>query len=263
MIRGLYTSAAGMDVQQAKMESIANNLANASTPGYKKEDIKAIKSFPDILLIQQGGLQRKAGWPLPSSPPVIGTTQMGALVAGTTVDYSEGAVQETGKATDIFLKGPGFFAVNVPVQEDPARIGYTRNGAFNLDAEGYLVVNGGYRVLGEAGPVRVDSADFKVASDGTIAAGDVEIGRLRLVEFNDLNGLQKESDGIFVDAQGTGQPAGATTVQQGFLEKSNVNVVQEMTDLVALLRTYETNQRLIQSQDELLAKAVNQVGSLR
>lgn len=262
MIRGLYTSAAGMDVQQAKVESVGNNLANASTPGYKKENIQ-VKSFPDILLIQQGGPQRKSGSPVQNPPQVIGTTQMGALVAGKTVDYREGTVQETGNSTDILLKGPGFFAVNVPSRGDPGRICYTRNGAFKVDAGGYLVVNGGYRVLGEAGPIKVGDTGFKVATDGTIEAGDAEVDKLRLVEFNDLNVLRKESDGIYTDPQGTGQPAGATTVSQGFLEGSNVNVIDEMTALIAVMRSYETNQRLIQSQDELLAKAVNQVGSLR
>ena len=262
MIRGLYTSAAGMDVQQAKVENVSNNLANASTPGYKKEDI-LIHSFPEMLMIQQGGPRRRGGSPVSEPPQKIGTMGTGALVTGTSIDYTMGMVQETGNSTDILLKGSGFFAVNVPSPGDPGRVCYTRNGSLTVDQEGYLVTNEGYRVLGETGEIKVGEAGFKVTSDGTIEAGDVQVDKLRLTEFDDVSGLRKESDGLFIDDQGVGRQANATTVSQGFLEKSNVNVIDEMSDLIAVTRTYETNQRLIQSQDELLAKAVNQVGSLR
>lgn len=262
MIRGLYISTAGMDVQQAKVESVSNNLANASTPGYKKEDI-LFKSFPEMLLIQQGGPRLKGGSRAAGAPQRIGTMGTGAQVAGISTDYTPGAVQETGNPTDIMIKGNGFFAVNAPEQGNPERVCYTRNGAFKVDREGYLTVNGGYRVLGEAGAVRVGGSEFKVAPDGTVEAGGVRVDRLRLVEFDDAGALRKEADGIFVDAQGAGRQANATTVSQGFLERANVNVVDEMVDLVSMMRTYEANQRLILSHDELLAKAVNQVGSLR
>lgn len=262
MIRGLYTSAAGMDVQQAKIENLSNNLANASTPGFKKEDI-LIKSFPEMLLIQQGGLRKSGGSPVSDPPQRIGAMGTGALVTGTAIDYTMGMVQETGNSTDILLKGPGFLAVNVPAPGNPGRVCYTRNGSLTVDQAGYLVTNEGYRVLGETGEIKVGDTGFKVAADGTVEAGGDQLDKLQLVEFNNLNGLSKESDGIFVDNQGVGSPATATTVKQGFLEKANVNVIDEMSDLIAVTRTYETNQRLIQSQDELLAKAVNQVGSLR
>lgn len=262
MIRGLYTSAAGMDVQQAKVEGVTNNLANASTPGYKKEDIQ-IQSFPEMLLIQQGGPQRRGGLPVSDPPQKLGTMGMGAMVTGTFTDNTAGAVQETGNSTDILLKGPGFFAVNVPAPGNPGRVCYTRNGAFKVDQEGYLVAYGGYRVLGETGEIKVGDAGFKVAPDGTVEAGNVQVDKLRLIEFNDVSGLRNESDGLFIDAQGVGRQANATTVGQGYLEKSNVNVIDEMAGLISVMRTYETNQRLIQAHDELLGKAVNQVGSLR
>ncbi len=262
MIRGLYISAAGMDVQQAKVESISNNLANATTPGYKKEDIQ-MQSFPELLLIQQGGPRRNSGLPLPGKPPRIGTMATGALVSGVFTDYSPGPLQETANPNDIYINGPGFLAVNVPAQGDPGRVCYTRNGALKTDREGYLVVNGGYRVLDEANEaVMLEGGDFKLTRDGTIEAGSVRT-RLRLVEFDDLSGLGKEADGIYVDTQGAARPAEATTVRQGLLEMSNVNVVDEITGLIEVMRAYEANQRLIQAHDELLAKATNQVGSLR
>jgi flagellar basal-body rod protein FlgG len=250
-----------MDVQQAKVESVSNNLANASTPGYKKENIQ-VKSFPEMLLIQQGGPQSKGGSPAPEPSRMIGTMGTGALVSEISVDYSQGAVQETGNPDDIYLNGPGFFAVNAPAPGDPGRICYTRNGQFKVDGEGYLALNG-YRVLGEAGEIQVGDAGFTVLPDGTVEAGGAQVDKLRLVEFTGVNGLRKEGDGFYTDSQGTGGQAAFTTVKQGFLERSNVNVIDEMSGLLSVMRTYETNQKLIQSHDELLSKAVNQVGSLR
>jgi flagellar basal-body rod protein FlgF len=260
MIRGLYCAAAGMDIQQAKVDSISNNLANASTPGFKKENIQ-IKSFPEVLLGQQGGQQR---WgQLTRLPRVIGTAEFGVQVASVSIDYTPGPVQETGKTTDVVIKGPGFFAVNAPVAGDPGRVCYTRNGAFRVDSEGYLTA-GGYRVLGEKGPIMVGDTGFKIARDGTVESGGEVLDRLQLVEFADANVLYKEEGGIFVDVQGAGGgQAFLTTVGQGYLEMSNVNVVDEMVDLVSVVHVYEANQRLIQAHDEQLAKAVNQVGSLR
>lgn len=263
MIRGLYCAAAGMDVQQAKVESISNNLTNATTPGFKAENIQ-VQSFPEVLLIQQGGPKRQLGAMALDAPQEIGFAGMGALVTGVPIDHAPGAVQETGKATDIMLKGPGFFAVNAPAEGEPGRVCYTRNGAFKVDQEGYLYVGSGYRVLGQAGAIRVEDTEFNVAPDGTIESGGVAVDKLRLVEFDDVNVLRKEAGGIYVDVEGTGgRQASLTAVDQGFLERSNVNVVDEMVGLVSVMRSYEANQRLIQVYDEQLAKTVNQVGSLR
>lgn len=263
MIRGLYCAASGMDVRQAKVESIANNLANATTPGYKVENIQ-VQSFPEVLVVQQGGPKRRVGEVVPGAPQKIGSLGMGAQVAGVSIDHTPGAVQETGKVTDIVLKGPGFLAINAPVAGDPERVCYTRNGAFQVDAEGYLTVSGGYRVLGEDGAIKVGDTAFKVAPDGTIEVDGTVVDQLRLVEFADTNGLRKEAGGIFVDVQEAGgSQASLTTVAPGYLERSNVNVIDEMVGLISVIRSYEANQRLIQAYDEQLAKTVNQVGSLR
>lgn len=262
MLRGLYCATSGMDVQQAKIDSISNNLANATTPGFKKENIQA-QSFPEVLLVQQGGPKLWGEGMAPSVSREIGTTEMGAQVAGVCIDHTPGAIQETGESTDLFIKGPGFFAVSAPDAVDPGRICYTRNGQFKVDPEGYLTVGGGYRVLGDGGAIKVGDPGFKVAPDGTIESGGTVIDRLRLVEFNDVKALDKRDSGLFTDTQGTGAgPAASTTVSQGFLERSNVNVVNEMVDLISVMRSYEANQRLIQAYDEQLSKTVNQVGSI-
>ncbi|NLJ76989.1 MAG: flagellar hook-basal body complex protein [Peptococcaceae bacterium] len=262
MIRGLYCATAAIDIQQARVEGISNNLANVSTPGFKQENMQ-VQSFPEALLVQMGGPNQHL--PIPSMPQGIGFAGMGSLVAEVYADQSPGDVQETGKATDMALRGPGFFAVNVPTAGNPMGIGYTRNGAFRADAEGYLATGSGYRVLGEGGPIRVEDSDFKVAPDGTIEAEGQIVDRLQLVEFANRDRLHREGADIFVDP---GDEAGAdraviTTVGQGRLERSNVNVVDEMAGLLAVMRSFEANQRIIQAYDEQLAKAVNQVGSLR
>jgi len=263
LLRGLYSSTSGMNVQQAKIESIANNLANATTPGYKKESIQT-QSFPELLLLRQGGPKQMArNIPL-NEPAAIGSISMGVRITGVAIDHAQGAGVETGKATDIMLKGPGFLAVNVPVEGDPDRVCYTRNGELSVDGEGFLTTVNGYRVLGQGGPIRVGGNDFQIASDGTVYQNNLAVGRLRLVEFDDVNGLRKEGDGIFVNAQNVGMNEAAnTTVWQGWLEVSNVNVNEEMVSLVSVLRSYEANQKLIQVYDEQLSKTVNEVGRIR
>lgn len=262
MLRGLYSATAGLDVQQAKIETISNNLDNASTPGFKKEEI-LLQSFPEHLLIQQGGLRSKGGVPLPESPPRIGTMAAGVLVTETVTDHSQGEVQETGKDTDIMINGPGFFTVQASAPGDPERICYTRSGAFRIDQEGYLTDGGGNRILGEAGEIEVGSGKFKVSSDGTVEVDGTVVDRLLLVEFDDPGILVKEGEGMFTAPPESVRQAAATTVSQGFLEMSNVNVGDEMVSLVSVMRTYEANQRIIQAYDEILSKAVNQVGTIK
>lgn len=261
MLRGLYSSTAGMNVQQAKVENISNNMANATTPGYKKEEL-LVQSFPEHLLIEQGGPKRKDGMPKNPNVPV-GPLSNGSQIAGTSTDYTTGTLQETGNSTDIAIKGPGFFVVSAPSQDEPEKICYTRNGSFKLDLEGYLTLNGRYRVLGEAGEIQVGSDKFTVSQDGSIEVDGSVVDRLRLVEFDDLNSLSKEGECLFTGERGSERQADATTVFQGRLEMSNVNVIDEMAQLISVMRAYEANQRIIQSYDEILSKAVNQVGNIR
>ncbi|MDD4334886.1 MAG: flagellar hook-basal body protein, partial [Desulfotomaculaceae bacterium] len=215
------------------------------------------------LLMQQGGPKRKDGLPLRDPAVSIGSLGNGSLIAGTATDHRAGTLQETGNPTDIAIKGPGFFMVRTTGQEDPDQVYYTRSGIFKVDNEGYLVLNERYRVLGEAGEIRVGSDKFTVSADGSIDAGGTIVGRLRLVEVADLNSLSKEGECLFTGPQGSARRATETTVIQGQLEASNVNVIDEMAQLIVVMRAYEANQRMIQNYDEILHKAVNQVGSIR
>lgn len=256
-------STTGLDVLQTRMEGLTNNIANATTPGFKKDNY-LFKSFPEMLLIEKGGYQNER---LPFLQPVrkVGITGIGARLTDVTTDFSMGNIQETGNKTDILLKGQGFFTVSKPDSEDPGRLLYTRNGAFRVDEEGYLATAGGYRVLGEQGDIFIGEAElrFQVSGDGSILIDNEQVDKLRLAEFSNLDDLYKETDDMFVDGAGTAERASATIAAQGFLEGSNVNAIDEMVNLISTTRAYEANQRLIQAQDELLSKAVNEVGSIK
>lgn len=156
-----------------------------------------------------------------------------------------------------------FFTVNSPT--DPGQVLYTRNGAFRIDEEGYLVTAADYRVLGENGEIFIGEAElrFTIEGDGSVMVDGQQVERLRLAEFSNLDDIYKKTDDMFVDGVGAAQRATTTTVKQGFLEGSNVNLADEMVNLITITRTYEANQRLIQIQDELLSKAANEVGSIR
>ncbi len=262
MLRGLYSSTAGMNVQQARVEKISNNLANASTPGYKKDEV-LLQSFPERLLIQQGGLKRKTGLPVSAPVAAIGPLGNGSLISGTATDFGAGLLQETGNSTDIAIIGPGFFVVGAPGQADPDNVYYTRSGNFQVDTEGYLTFNGKYRVLGQAGPIRVGSDKFTVSADGSIEDGGTVVDRLRLVEFDNRDDLSKAGEGLFNGPPDNAGQAAGTTVEQGKLEMSNVNIIEEIAQSIAVMRAYEANQRIIQNYDDILNKTVNQVGSVR
>ena len=264
MLRGLYMATSGMDVLQVAMEGVGNNIANVSTPGYKK-DTYLMKTFPEMLIIEKGGPVNKVGNLHYRHNRAVGISGIGARITDVKVDYSMGNVYETGDKTDVLLKGPAFFAIEYPGASDPGRILYTRNGAFRVDANGYLVTGGGHQVQGEQGGIYIGEGEQRLTIDreGVVLIDDQRVDKLKLVEFSDMDALYKEADDMFVDENGIGEPAQSTTVIQGFLEGSNVNPVDEMATLINVARAYETTQRIIQTQDELLSKAVNQVGSIR
>jgi len=254
----------GMDTLQVTMEGISNNIANVSTPGFKKDNY-LLKTFPEMLMIEKNSPMNRLGNLRYRYNRAIGVSGIGNRVTEVKVDYAMGNAYETGKNTDVMLKGDAFFTVEYPGASDPGQKVYTRNGAFRVDENGYLVTAGGYKVQGENGGIYIGDAElgFNVKADGTLVVDDVKIDKLRLVEFDDMDALYKEGDDMFVDGGGTGRLSSDVIVYQGFLEGSNVNPVDEMVKLINVARAYETSQRAIQTQDEMLSKAVNQVGTIR
>lgn len=209
------------------MELTANNLANVNTIGFKK-DILSFSSF-------------FYPWETRSSVPQ-GTNS--PILYGAKTDFSQGMIKETGNSFDFALEGDGFFVV-----QTPSGIRYTRNGSFRPGSKGELLTQEGYQVQGENGPAKVD--------------GD-KVGTLGVREFRDLSGLEKVGNSLYRPI-GEGNPAQVakrTTVHQGKLELSNVNVVMEMTGMIETMRAYESKLKAVQTLDEVSKKTVNEIGRM-
>ncbi len=249
MNRGLYTATTAMMSQRKRMDVVTNNLANAATAGFK-EDTLLTRSFKDVLIERL------------NDPAIVGCpSEVGLYNAGTHIDmistsFASGVLEETGRNADLALEGNGFFAVETPEGER-----YTRSGQFQVSAAGELVTQGGNRVLGANGPIRVDSTAFTIASDGTVqsAAG---ADRIRLVSFADPGVLRKQGGGLYSAYGGEPAPDTATKVRQGYLEGSNVDLAGQMVDMIEITRSHELNQRIVRMMDEKLGKSANDIGRL-
>lgn len=243
-----------MVVQEIRQEVISNNLANVATGGYKSQ-AATLRSFPEVLLYS---LQKERVTP-------IGYYSHGVMVDRIYSNWAPGTLEETGRTTDMALvqpRGdtlPAFFAVQVGTGE-----AYTRNGEFRVDANGFLVTPEGYPLQGLYDAIYTDTADFKVDSSGQVIVEGQVIDRLRVVTFDNPVLLQRQGDNLFVAPRGV-QPLMAVDyqVKQGWLEKANVDVTRELVDVLAVLRAYEANQKVIQAIDQALGKSVNELGSIR
>ena len=227
MERGLYIAASGMLAEMVRQDQIANDLANASTPGYKP-DRATQRSFAELLLSNQ-----QSGQP-------IGGLGLGVEIDSIVTDLSPGPIRDTGEPLDLAVEGEGFFAVNTP-----QGVRYTRNGQFAAAADGTLTTAQGFPVLGQNGqPVRL-------AADGTVDPATVGVFA--------VPAAQKQGDSLFTGAA-AGQAAGR--VRAGALEGSGADPSRSMVDLIASFRTFEAGQRVIRTIDDTLERAANRVGSM-
>lgn len=247
MIRGIYTGASGMVAESTRTDVISNNLANANTAGFKK-DVAVAKDFASVLItrINDG-----------PNAPVIGSLGRGVMVDEVATEHSTGLMRNTGNSFDMAIEGQGFFTV-----ETPQGVRYTRNGTFAKNIQGEVITNEGYRVLGENGPISIQGTKMTVSDDGNIFVDDQPVGKFRIMEFENKKALVKEGGSLYSLSPGQTGKAGTAGVRQGFLEMSNVNVVSEMVNLIANYRAYEINGKVVQSHDQLIGKAVNDVGRL-
>ncbi|UNC91768.1 flagellar hook-basal body protein [Candidatus Contubernalis alkaliaceticus] len=269
MIRGIYTAARGMAVELKKQEILSNNLANSNTVGYK-EDIALVHSFPELLT-----LRTEKG-----HAAVIGVSGQGALLSDIITRHLSGSLEETGRSFDLAIVGNGFYPVEGEAGQAegtaffmvaaPQGLRYTRDGSFSLDREGFLVTSDGYYVLGiDNEPLQINTDKVYIDAAGIIwledEQGVEEAGQLAIAVFalEDLQGLEKRGQNLFEAVEVNPMPQGLAEVRQGVLEQSNVNVLTEMINVIAGLRTYEANQKALQAQDEMLGKSVNEVGNLR
>jgi flagellar basal-body rod protein FlgG len=249
MIRSLYIAATGMITQRSKMDVITNNVANADTTGYKSDRMIS-RSFEDMLLERIGDPS------VVSLRPEVGPLNTGTHIDEIMTDFSGGSLEETGETTDLAIQGDGFFCI-----QTPQGVAYTRSGNFYVNAEGDVVTQEGYYVLGKnGGRIHTGTASFTVSEDGTFWVDGNMAGSLRIVQFNDTAALRKTGDNLYVSYNNE-QPTQveAPVVRQGFLESSNVDIATEMVDMLTVSRAYESNQRVIKMVDGTLDKAVNEL----
>lgn len=239
---GIQSLVSNMQAQWQRHDVLANNLANLSTPGFKKDDLAVIPGAPNAMA--PGAMGRNI---LP----------LGDMAMVQWTDYSQGPLQETGRRLDVALNGPGFFVVQTP--NGPR---YTRAGALGVTREGTLVTATGFQVLGERGPITIRSDRVAITGRGEVTEDGRPIDTLRVVDFPKPYQLLKEGNGLFVpaDAAISPQPAREYEVVAGSLEGSNVNSVETMVNMIELLRKYEAAQRAIQAVEEANRQATQDIG---
>ena len=255
MVRGLYTASSGMINEQKRMDVIANNLANVNTTGFKKDSV-AVQSFEDVLTVRMNGDS-------PVRSTVIGKMTLGARVGDIYTDYSQGTVRQTNESLDFAINGNGFFTVGYINEQGQMEQRYTRDGSFTVNADGDLTTKDGFYVLDSNGQtINIPNGEISVVEDGTIYVNGENVGQLNIVDFDDKENMLKIGDNLYeYIGEGQGVPADGQIIQ-GYLEQSNVNIISEMVDMINVMRSYEASQKVIQTQDETLGKAVNEIGRI-
>jgi flagellar basal-body rod protein FlgF len=245
MSGGMYLAAAGALVQQLRLEVLSNNVANINTTGYKSD--RSIFQIPEgtesqVFETPVEGIQTLS----PYAPPF-----------STEIDFSQGALRQTGNTLDVAINGDGFFSI-----QTPDGVQYTRQGSFTLDAEGVLVTPDGFPVLGEGGNITMEEGTVEIDTEGSVYVNGDEVDRLQITDFLDRGSLKKAGNGRFIapEAAARAERPDGTTVNQGHLETANVNPVQAMTEMIETSRAFEAYQKVIQSADEATAKSINDVG---
>lgn len=226
------------------MDVIANNIANASTPGYKRESVK----FEE--LVQQ----------VKAPEGQKGAQSMSFVKdAGVLRDLSGGRLESTGAPFDLAIAGNGYFAVQTQAGER-----YTRNGHFTLNADGMIATETGDLLMGDGGPITItpDDGEIVIGSDGTISGRQGQIGKVRLVDFADPRGLKKEGDSLYSTTQAA-NPAVGAGLSQGMLESSNVQPVVEISRMIEVMRSYEATSQLDKSASDMKRTAIQKLGTVQ
>lgn len=259
MLRALNTAALGMNAQQRNVDNIANNMANASTTGYKQTRLV----FQDLIYqnIQAGGQNEAEGNEAPSMLQI----GHGATPIASVRDFRPGGLKETGNSLDLAINGDGF----LQIQRPDGSIAYTRDGNFSLDGDGNIVTHSGLMLEPNLN-VPPEATSIRISQDGVVTAefeGDpmgMELGQIELARFTNPEGLEPKGGNLFEETMASGPPTLATPgqdgmglVRQGFLETSNVDIVREMVSLIEAQRAYEVNSKMITTTEDMLQVANN------
>ncbi|WP_138202600.1 flagellar hook-basal body complex protein [Haloimpatiens lingqiaonensis] len=255
MIRGLYTAVSGLITEEAKQQSITNNLANANNNGYKKEDLR-FKDFREAAMINYDKVINGK-----NTKQKLGNLSLGSKIDDVVVKFTQGAIVETNNKTDFAIDGEGFFTV----QDEKGRTLYTRDGSFRVDIQGNLVNSSGYKVLGfnsngKLEAIKVGNDKIICDSVGNIKLNDREAYKFAFAGFNEGD-IKKIGDNLFSSDK---NPTYINThVKQECIEKSNVNIINEMIDMMTVMRNFESNQKIVQTMDDTLGKLISGVGEVR
>lgn len=256
MNRSLYTGAVGMMTQMKIMDVVSNNIANASTTGFKSDAV-ATRSFDEELLKRINDLDEVEQR---FSPPTVGSVNLGVTVDEVITNFSNGSFQSTSSPLDLAIDGSGYFAVEFIDSNNNVSEKYTRDGSFTLDNENTLRTKDGYVVLGENGPITLSGVGTPfIGEDGSVYDGNEIVDQLKLVDVEDNNYLQKHGENLYTILEGGNIVESNATVVQGYLENSNVNSVKEMVNLINVSRVYEANSKVVKTTDEIMGKAVNDI----
>jgi len=256
MMRALWIAKTGMEAQQTQLDVTSNNLANVATNGYKKSHAV----FEDLMYqtLRQSGANSSEQTQLPTGLQV----GLGVRTVATSRQFSQGNLTQTGNTWDIAVKGQGFFEIQMPDGTNA----YTRDGAFQTSSTGQLVTNNGYTVQPGI-TVPANAQTVTVAPDGTVSASipgqtaPQVLGQLQLVSFINPAGLEAKGQNLFTETAASGTPTsgapgnnGLGTLSQGYVESSNVNVVEELVSMIQTQRAYELNSKAIQTADQMLQR---------
>ncbi len=258
MILSLSSAATGMEAQQLNLNNISNNLANVNTTGYKRSKIE----FQDLLYQQQ----RAAGSDVSDNNVLPAGVELGngSRVVSTAKVFTQGQLKQTGDKFDIALEGDGFLEVQLP---DGTKA-YTRDGGLKLSADGRVMTNDGLPVLSGFQPIQVGATDVAISSNGQVTVSTAkgkQNFQITLTRFNNPAGLKSLGGNLYSETAASGTPDsgkpgedGLASINQGFVETSNVNVAEEMVNMIMAQRAYEVNSKSIQASDEML-QTVNQL----
>jgi flagellar basal-body rod protein FlgG len=256
MIRSLWIAKTGMEAQQTQLDAISNNLANVSTNGYKKSHAV----FEDLMYqnLRQAGGNSSEQTNLPTGLQL----GLGTRAVATARSFAQGNLQQTTNPLDVAIKGNGFFEIQLP----DGTTGYTRDGSFQVSAQGQLVTNNGYTV-NPGITIPANAYSVTIAADGTVSvttAGQTlpqTVGQLQVANFVNPAGLEPKGQNLYTETAASGTPnvgapgsAGLGQLQQGFVETSNVNVVEELVSMIQTQRAYELNSKAISTSDQMLQK---------
>ena len=276
-MRELWVPLSGAIAQQRNVETIANNVANANTPGFKKDQV-VFKEY--LTALEKNG--EKAGVDLPQKEwkpedfyRSYNSEDSFVKIDGSYTNHEQGQLTPTGNFFDNALSGPGFFEVLTP-----NGVRYSRKGAFSISNEGKLVNDQGFLVLSKGAPpieagdgklnlatspesraITVSGSKFSISLEGEVFSGANKVADLAITEFNDIHALRKEGNTLFInpDQNNIKTEGLKTSIHQGFVEQSNVNAVTEMSNLINANRNFESIQRVIKTYDSMSARAVNEI----